>query len=79
MGVDDIAALPVRALAARDAHLFLWVTGPCLRQAFDVIDAWGFRYSAVAFTWVKLKRRIDPLQLRFAPTADSWTSMSGSA
>lgn len=69
MGVDDIAALPVRDLAAKDAHLFLCTTGPCLRQAFDM-EAWGFRYSAVAFTWVKLKRSHNPLQLRVLPTAD---------
>jgi N6-adenosine-specific RNA methylase IME4 len=71
MGCDDIAALPVRDLAARDAHLFLWTTGPCLRQSFDVMEAWGFRYSAVAFTWVKLKRSHNPMQLCVLPTAES--------
>lgn len=71
MGIEDIKALPVRDLAAKDAHLFLWTTGPCLRMAFDVIEAWGFRYSAVAFTWVKLKRRHNPSQLRFLPTAEA--------
>lgn len=71
MGVDDIAAMPVKELAAKDAHLFLWTTGPCLRQSFDVMEAWGFRYSAVAFTWVKLKRSHNPLQLRVLPTAEA--------
>lgn len=71
LGVDDIATLPVRDLAAKDAHLFLCTTGPCLRQAFDVMEAWGFRYSAVAFTWVKLRRAFNPLQLRVLPSADS--------
>lgn len=71
MGVDDIAALPVRQLAARDAHLFLWTTGPCLRQSFEVIEAWGFRYSAIAFTWIKLKRKFDVRQLRVLPTLES--------
>lgn len=71
LGVDDIKALPVRDIADKDAHLFLWVTGPCLRQAFEVMDAWGFRYSAVAFTWVKLKRSFDARQLRVLPTLES--------
>lgn len=71
MGIDDICALPIKAVAASDAHLFLWTTGPCLRQAFEVIEAWGFRYSAVAFTWVKLKRSHNHLQFRFLPTAES--------
>ena len=70
MGVDDIAALPVKDIAAKDAHLFLWTTGPCLRQSFDVMEAWGFRYSAVAFTWIKLKRSHNPLQLRITPTIE---------
>lgn len=71
MGLDDIMALPVRSLAARDAHLFIWTTGPCLRQTFDVIEAWGFRYSAVAFTWVKLKRSFNAMQLRVLPSIES--------
>lgn len=67
----DIAAMPVGELAAKDAHLFLWTTGPCLFQAFGIIEAWGFRYSSVAFTWIKLKRGHNPLQLRFLPTAEA--------
>jgi N6-adenosine-specific RNA methylase IME4 len=71
MGLEDICALPVKELAAKDAHLFIWTTGPCLRQTFEVIEAWGFRYSAVAFTWIKLKRSFNALQLRVLPTAES--------
>lgn len=71
LGIDDICALPVRDLAAKDAHLFLCATGPCLRQAFDVMEAWGFRYSAVAFTWIKLKKSYNAKQLRVLPTAES--------
>lgn len=67
MGVEDIMTLPVSNLANKDAHLFLWTTGPCLPQAFEVIKAWGFRYSSIAFTWVKLKRSHNPLQLRVLP------------
>lgn len=56
MSIKDICALPVADVAAKDAHLFLWVTGPCLEQAFGVITAWGFRYSGIAFTWAKLRK-----------------------
>ena len=70
MSFAQIAALPVGDVAAKDAHLFLWVTGPCLEQAFGVIKAWGFRYSGIAFTWIKLKKSFDPMQLRFLPSAD---------
>lgn len=72
MSLDDIKAMPVRDLAAKEGcHLFLWATGPCLRQAFEVMDAWGFRYSAMAFTWIKLKKSYDRSQLRAHGTIDS--------
>lgn len=70
MRLDEIKALPVRDIAARDAHLFLWATGPNLRQAFEVIDAWGFVYSGIAFTWVKIKRGLTEPQRRIARLAD---------
>lgn len=52
MSVRTIAALPVRELAADSAALFLWTTHRYLRDAFDVVDAWGFRYSCT-LTWCK--------------------------
>lgn len=69
MSVEQIAALPVGDCAAKDSHLFLWATGPCLEQAFAVMRAWGFRYSGIAFVWVKLKK-LSGGQLRFVTTAD---------
>ena len=71
ISLEDIKALPVRDVAAKDAHLFLWVTGPVLPKAFEVMEAWGFRYSAVAFTWIKLKRSFNANQLRVLPSAES--------
>jgi N6-adenosine-specific RNA methylase IME4 len=71
MSLGEIAALPVSRVASKDAHLFLWVTGPILKDAFNIMEAWGFKYSSVAFTWVKLKRSHNPCQLRFTPTSES--------
>ena len=53
MSMDDIRNLPVRELADKNCILFMWVTFPTLREAFSVIDAWGFTYKTVAFAWVK--------------------------
>lgn len=69
MDIDNIAALPVKDLAAKDSHLFLWTTGPCLEMAFDVIRAWGFRYSGSGFVWIKLKKTVGR-QLRLVPSGD---------
>lgn len=51
----DIQAFPVADIAARDAFLFLWVTGPFLTAGLHVpvIEAWGFKPSGIMFTWAK--------------------------
>lgn len=57
MTIPEICALPVAEIAAKDSALFLWVTFPNLPYAFDVIKAWGFQYSTVAFVWVKRNKK----------------------
>lgn len=52
MTLQGIKALPVPDLAAVDAHLYLWTTNGFLRRAYEVVDAWGFRPSAL-LTWCK--------------------------
>jgi hypothetical protein len=39
MSVEEIALLPVKAMAEKDAHLYLWTTQRYLRDSFDVA-AW---------------------------------------
>jgi N6-adenosine-specific RNA methylase IME4 len=55
-GLDDIASLPIEALAAPDCALFLWAVMPELPGAIDVLRAWGFEYKTVGFTWAKQNR-----------------------
>ena len=38
MSIEEICALPVSELAAKDSALFLWATFPQLNEAFRVID-----------------------------------------
>jgi N6-adenosine-specific RNA methylase IME4 len=49
---EIIAQMRVNDLAARDCWLFLWATNPMLRDAFLVMDSWGFRY-VTATAWRK--------------------------
>lgn len=44
MSIEEIAALPVGALASRDALVWLWATWPRLPEALSVMKGWGFRY-----------------------------------
>lgn len=52
MATEDIKALPVEALAAPDAHLYLWAVLPLMHDAYDVARAWGFTPETV-LTWCK--------------------------
>jgi N6-adenosine-specific RNA methylase IME4 len=52
MELEAIKALPVSALAHEDCVLWLWTTNAFLREAFECLDAWGFKNKTV-LTWVK--------------------------
>jgi N6-adenosine-specific RNA methylase IME4 len=54
MELADIVNLPVRAITAKDALLFLWVPMPLLPEGISILGAWGFKYKTVAFTWAKV-------------------------
>ena len=41
------------ALADKDCTLFLWAVSPQLPEAIEVMKAWGFKYTTVAFCWSK--------------------------
>lgn len=52
LSLDAIRNEPVKELVAEQAHLHLWTTNAFLREAFDVIRAWGFKYKS-CLVWVK--------------------------
>jgi N6-adenosine-specific RNA methylase IME4 len=56
MKLKDICALPVSKIAEKDSVLFLWATYPMLKEALQVIEAWGFTYRTVGFQWIKQNR-----------------------
>lgn len=49
---NEIAALPVREIAAKDALLLMWTTAPMLERSMPIVRAWGFRYVS-QIVWVK--------------------------
>lgn len=53
MRLEDIKSLPVREMADDNCILFLWIVDTQLLDAGQVIEAWGFSYKTVGFTWVK--------------------------
>lgn len=51
--LEWISDLNVAGISNINSSLFLWTTYPCLPLGIEVIKRWGFRYSTVAFTWIK--------------------------
>jgi len=52
MSIEEIAALPVKAMAQDHAHLYLWTINRYVEEAFSIARAWGFTYSTL-LTWKK--------------------------
>ena len=55
MDVAELKAMAplIQELAAKDCALLYWTSGPQIKNALEIIDAWGFTYSTWAFVWLK--------------------------
>lgn len=56
MTMSELSSLPVSGIAADNALLFLWSTGPLQLEAHQLIEAWGFKYKTLGFVWTKLNK-----------------------
>lgn len=68
MSLEEIAGIPVRELAEKDAHLYLWTTQRYLDDAFDIARLWGFKHSTT-LVWAKPPLGIGPGGT-YAPNAE---------
>lgn len=59
MTLAEICALPVGDVAAKNCHLWLWMTGPHLVRGDHIrmLDAWGFDPSSMGFVWIKPNKK----------------------
>lgn len=55
MDLQAILDLPVSSVAARNAHLYLWVPNALLPEGMNVMKAWGFRYVSNVI-WAKRRK-----------------------
>lgn len=53
MTVSELCEMKVKKLITPSSMLFLWTTSAFLEQAFEVMKAWGFKYTGASFVWVK--------------------------
>ena len=54
--LETLKAMDVPSITARNAVMFMWATMPLLPDAFELMEAWGFRYKTMGFTWVKTNK-----------------------
>ena len=57
MSIDEIKRLPIPSITNDNAILFLWVTFPNLKEGLQVIEAWGFKYKTLGFSWIKTNKK----------------------
>jgi N6-adenosine-specific RNA methylase IME4 len=63
MTLEEMKALPVPQLAAKDCALFMWIVWQKLPEALDLLAAWDFTYKTVAFVWVKTNKNATAIML----------------
>ena len=52
MQLEEIKNLPVNSIAENNSVLFLWTIQKYLKESFDVMKSWGFKYQRT-ITWDK--------------------------
>jgi N6-adenosine-specific RNA methylase IME4 len=55
LSLQDITSLPVDAITASPAHLYLWCPNALLPDGLAVMKAWGFHYKA-NIVWHKIRK-----------------------
>lgn len=54
--IEQIKQLPVQNICSDDCILFIWGTFPCLPECLCVLQAWGFEYKTLGFSWIKTNK-----------------------
>ncbi|MBR1654531.1 MAG: adenine methyltransferase [Clostridia bacterium] len=59
LGIKDIVNMKdfIQDISADDCVLFIWITYPCLKEAIQVIEEWGFTYKTCGFAWIKRNKK----------------------
>ena len=55
LSIDEICGIDVSSIAAKNAHLYLWVPNALLPEGLRVMESWGFRYVSNV-VWAKRRK-----------------------
>lgn len=73
MTIDEIKALPVADVAAKDCVLLIWCVNPMLDVGIEVMRAWGFQFKTVGFCWAKMTPRSAPWMPKYHFGMGHWS------
>ena len=60
--IEEIISLPIKDIADKNCYLFIWVTSPFIEKVFKIIKSWSFKYSTIAFVWIKMKNDMSAIR-----------------
>ena len=52
MSIEEIKKFPINNFANDNCHIYLWTINKYLRDAFDILEEWGFKFHCV-LVWKK--------------------------
>ena len=52
MKIEEIKNLNIKNITEDQAHLYLWVTNPFIKEGLEICKEWGFEYKTL-ITWIK--------------------------
>ena len=53
--IAELKKIPVKEISDDNCILFMWATAPFMKEAIELIEAWGFRYRTMPFVWLKMR------------------------
>lgn len=51
---EDLFKIPIWELGAKNSIMLMWATYPKLPDALALMDAYGYEFKTIPFTWIKL-------------------------
>jgi len=57
MTIDEITQLPIKDIADKNCHLYLWTINKYIEQTYAIARSWGFNTSCL-LTWCKPRHGI---------------------
>jgi hypothetical protein len=77
MTLGEIKALPVKEVAADDAHLYLWTTNAFIEEAHDLARAWGFEPNYRAWKCPSCGAGVEAVEIKEHSTVTYRLTLTG--